>query len=66
VICHQKLSCNPDVAGSGCRLEGSAPASKLAGDPGWGGHSPATSSATTKFSAEGEGGSMFRLEQGFE
>jgi hypothetical protein len=34
VICHQKLSCNPDLAGSGCRPEGSTPASKLAGDPG--------------------------------
>jgi hypothetical protein len=32
MICHRKLSCNPDVAGSGCRPEGST--SKLAGDPG--------------------------------
>jgi len=47
VICHQKLSCNPDVAGNGCRPEG------------WIGHSPPTSSATPKFSLEGNGGSMF-------
>jgi hypothetical protein len=53
VICHQKLSCNPDVAGNGCRPEG------------WNGHNPATSSATPKFSVEWKGRSMFLGPGGF-
>lgn len=53
VICHRKLSCNPNLAGSGCRPEG------------WSGHNPATSSATPKFSVEGKAGSIFPAAGGF-